>query len=520
MYVDVAPNDWQSMFTSMHNIGVTHIILGFYTGDATQEAEDAFGAWTTFYTNHQDTATAARKFLDEKNMKLMVSMGGAVGSNNPSIPSEYLQVVEKKKYGGRGCIYDNIYTNAPNYFSTDYGLDGFDIDFEQVARDLDGLEDKYHLCYQRLKNFITSVKKKWHNGKKPIVSSAPQSPYFNNQDERRWLLNYIYIEQQDPTLFDFYNLQFYNNGEPNDETMYDTNAKPANPVYTNVAYMLSQFNTEEEEAQQATFKKKIVLGKCSQGCLPLTASYAGGAYLKRMAKKFGLGGIMYWEWSSNDKDRPVLVPPEEWIKDEKTGADRDWGTCYGGCNHGGLCYHRSSLCHDSQDPPDKTFPCLPNQEYQEKQKKSPRTKMCYPYTGIKGDDCGSYQEGTDIGTQTIFSYYRGQTCEKVVKITDISSANQFLQMDPNHCYVVTKNGKKECDRNPFPAPPTPSPQDICSTVKQNWEKAGDEFPGGYCQGCDAKCDSECGTGDNQWGCCVSEANCEGCSEKWIKCPHS
>ena len=87
-------------------------------------------------------------------------------------------------------------------FVNDYDLDGCDIDYEDNAAMEAGKGEAW------LISFTTKLRSLLPN---KIISHAPQGPYFKNDYYPKG--GYVTINQQVGNMIDFYNVQFYNQGD-------------------------------------------------------------------------------------------------------------------------------------------------------------------------------------------------------------------------------------------------------------------------------------------------------------------
>jgi len=135
------------------------------------------------------------------------------------------------------------------------------------------------------------------SGKTPIITHAPQAPYFTDWVAGGASRNYIAVEQHFGAQISWYNVQFYNQGCDNPTTgvcCYTTAAGLA----THSASDCTAFpgSSVAEITAAGIPAHKIVIGK------PMTTGdqYGGGGYVANgIAPLIGTtpyGGVMAWQW--------------------------------------------------------------------------------------------------------------------------------------------------------------------------------------------------------------------------------
>jgi chitinase len=245
---------WLNVFTTLKNSGYNVIILSFLTNDAAHT--DTW--WTPMSKADKQSLV---DYLHSNSIALLVSIGGANVTPTQSCMFTWIDSTV-----GDHCV-EQLY-------------DGVDFDLEQIS---EGQEKKS--CAASLNNSVESIRNSYKSkGKKCIITSAPQTPYFNGN---QYTLNYISIERDYPNAFDFYNIQFYNNSNGNtlDSTIgtpQDTSQKALT-----ASYMIAN----------GIPKDKIVIGKCGIGGDCCSSDYyVSGKQLQKWAKDANLKGIMYWSY--------------------------------------------------------------------------------------------------------------------------------------------------------------------------------------------------------------------------------
>lgn len=128
---------------------------------------------------------------------------------------------------------------------------------------------------------------------KHIITHAPQAPYFKKQYYKNGA--YVTVNKEVGKLIDFYNVQFYNQGD----TKYDT----YEALFESSGSFFSGTSVKQIIARGIP-AKKIVIGK------PVTAADASntgavestdlGSWVSKAYTEFGwFGGVMYWQYISD-----------------------------------------------------------------------------------------------------------------------------------------------------------------------------------------------------------------------------
>ena len=253
-------SEWQSLFGEIQKAGYNVINLSFY--DASKKGDD--NATTNWESLSPTSQQSLKSYLHKNKIALVLSVGGA--GNAPVSQS---------------CMYPWIDSTLADY-AYKHNYDGVDFDLEGLASGPTNQE-----CLKALSGHSDAIRKKYsQNGKKCIISSAPQTPYFNQQST--WTLNYIAMEKTYPQAFDYYNVQFYNNGNGNTQASTIGSGSGTAGNNCNASYMVAQ----------GIPKHKLVVGKCGGGgglCCQ-KSDYVGGKTLLGWVQAAGLKGIMYWVW--------------------------------------------------------------------------------------------------------------------------------------------------------------------------------------------------------------------------------
>ena len=231
-------NEFYKIIDSDYNV----IILTFYintencSGNGDDGCMDMIGFWNTMTLENR---TKLVKLLNDNNIAILGSFGGA--TVNGVDVDENCCLANCDPVGTQCCMFP--YNHFINNINTE--LNGIDIDLEGFKAG--GVVSK---CMNNLNELITQIKQKFaDNGNlNPLITGAPQTPHFRNTNP--FSINFTQYEINNPTDFDFYNIQFYNqNGQNN----YNTLFLPSNEDPPNIDWLIESGIPE----------KKIVLGKCS-----------------------------------------------------------------------------------------------------------------------------------------------------------------------------------------------------------------------------------------------------------------
>ncbi|KAK8849537.1 hypothetical protein IAR55_004871 [Kwoniella newhampshirensis] len=169
-------------------------------------------------------------------------------------------------------------------FVIDYGLDGVDIDYEDMSAMNSARAVAWIVPFQReLRRLLPSPY---------IISHAPVAPWFTSAADYSDGA-YTAIHQQVGDLIDFYNVQFYNQGQDQYVTC-DT-------LIENSGYNWPGTSVFELNSLTGIPLNKIVIGK------PLDRGAADNGYMSpsllhtcvNQARAAGWnGGVMFWEWTA------------------------------------------------------------------------------------------------------------------------------------------------------------------------------------------------------------------------------
>ena len=251
----------------------THVALTFWTYPG--NAQDASGIWANIgsnmgpnaygTTNAEIQATLKKNFTNA-GVKLMVSAFGATQAPT-SLGVDAVDCGLKLAK-----------------FVTDNLFDGVDIDWEDTPAFKNGVGEDW---------LITLTKTLRANlPADAIITHAPQGPYFSKGLYPKDA--YLTIEQQIGSMIDFYNVQFYNQGEG----IYD------NPQSLfNVSGGWCPGSSINEMIAEGIPSSKIILGKPattadgSNGWM--SAADLNQAITDNYAYNGWNGGVMFWQFTSD-----------------------------------------------------------------------------------------------------------------------------------------------------------------------------------------------------------------------------
>lgn len=125
-----------------------------------------------------------------------------------------------------------------------------------------------------------------------IITHAPQAPYFKEDHVRYTGGSYMKVHREVGQLIDFYNVQFYNQGD----TTYDTYAKlfkASRGYFSGTSVM--------EIVNRGVPMEKIVVGKPASEAAAANTGYVPenkiGNWVSRAKTEYGFEtGVMYWEY--------------------------------------------------------------------------------------------------------------------------------------------------------------------------------------------------------------------------------
>lgn len=250
---------WREEFDKLTKAGYNVILLAF-----APQSDNSIDIpnWNSLSCGEKQEL---KNFLIQKKTILLLSIGGALVEPDDNCEFSFIDTMDDKDNYIASYAYSNMF-------------DGVDFDLEGFKR---GQSDEK--CANKLQDQAIVIRNYYGSkGKECIITSAPQTPYFSTS----YPINYIDLERTYPNTFDFYNIQFYNNGEGKEE---------------------SQLNHIKESIP----KNKIVIGKCGIGktCCLSGNDYISGKITEKWARDNKLKGIMYWVYAGNCEP-----DGDEWLK--------------------------------------------------------------------------------------------------------------------------------------------------------------------------------------------------------------
>lgn len=257
---------------------ITYVLLTFITQlDATKPLSDAYSM-----TQAYRALSTVNKRLLRDNFVLGTSYGGGAATLSP-----YSQTFQQGSY----------YHNNPELLAQDFialcsdsdpslSLDKyFDLDIEHI-------DDKFDECATFLGKICIELKRLKPNCE---ISHAPQPPYFLSQYGN--VYNKIYNDYK--TYFDFFNVQYYNNG-PSDNYQQVFIASPEG--YGNVAVL--QLQQAGIDGSYIVVGKPVNANEGSAGYIPLVPTLGniieqafGNPDLSQWSNS---GGVMIWYYNTQN----------------------------------------------------------------------------------------------------------------------------------------------------------------------------------------------------------------------------
>ncbi|PFH50181.1 glycoside hydrolase family 18 protein [Amanita thiersii Skay4041] len=181
-----------------------------------------------------------------------------------------------------------------------YDLDGIDVDYEDLGAFQNGTAEKW------LIDFTTELRNNLPKGQY-IVTHAPLAPWFMDNKTAYPGGGYLYIDQQIGDMIDWYNVQFYNQG---DDVYQDCN----NLLFESTPLKFPKTSVFEINAAGVPLSK-IVIGK------PATKQDATTGYMDptvlagclETAKGKGWdAGVMTWQYPRGDSAWFKTVRAQSW----------------------------------------------------------------------------------------------------------------------------------------------------------------------------------------------------------------
>ena len=301
--------EWKKHFQSLIEAGYNVIIISFLPQNS-QKLN--IPNWDILSCEEK---TGLKKYLASNFAVLLLSIGGGAAPPPQQLTSGDLTY--NGDWGGeKPCRFEKVYKdgvlhfeleNDPDnprkdccYFSwlnlkTETGenyiakyaydqlFDGVDLDLEWFSDQSKSKSSSNPDCSSKLAEQVDTIRDYYKSkGITPIITSAPQTPYFTTD---KWAIDYGQLEKGHSESFDWYNIQFYNNnnGNTKESTIGEgNNAPPETAVYI---------------VNRGIPTNKIVLGKCGKGgncCNP--SYYVSGSDLIDWAGEYHFKGIMYWSY--------------------------------------------------------------------------------------------------------------------------------------------------------------------------------------------------------------------------------
>ena len=269
-------SDIQTLVSSLKSANITHLLLTFIVQpDNTKPLTG-----TNYMLDAFKSLSPTNQDLLRNNFKIGVSLGGAI---NMPVP-----------YSNTFIPSNSYYFNNPQKYAQDYynlvkplGLHKyFDLDIE-------GINDKFTECSSFLGELCKELKKLNPSCQ---ISHAPQPPYFCSQFGNVYKLIYQNYNQ----YFDWFNIQYYNNGPSQTfEQIFITSDVSAAP------------NTSILELINSGIKASyLVVGKVVQGeatadggyiPLPILTSIIEQAFRTPSLTEWSKnGGEMIWYFNTGD----------------------------------------------------------------------------------------------------------------------------------------------------------------------------------------------------------------------------
>jgi len=165
-----------------------------------------------------------------------------------------------------------------------------DIDWEDSGAMEQGTGEKWLIKFtQRLRQLIPQH----------IITHAPQAPYFSSSSYKNGA--YVAVNQKVGNLIDFYNVQFYNQGD----TTYDTYEKL---FLTSGGYFPG--TSVREIFQRGIPLQKIIVGKPALQSDAYNTGYMdrnvlAAAVIRGFKEGKWFGGVMFWQFCS-DKNGQII----------------------------------------------------------------------------------------------------------------------------------------------------------------------------------------------------------------------
>ena len=226
-----------------------------------------FGGPSKFGSTKDEVQKNLKKMYNDKGIKIMISAFGAT------------EFPTTAKVDPIDCA-----VKLGN-FVKDNNLDGVDIDWEDNSAMEAGTGEEWLISFQtKLREILPSPY---------IITHAPQGPYFKKEFYKNGA--YVTVDQKVGSTIDFYNVQFYNQG--------DTKYNSFEELFTKSTGPFSGTSVMEIVARKIP-AKKIVVGKpVTQGDAANTGWVAVNDLQNWISKAYTdykwFAGVMYWQYPSD-----------------------------------------------------------------------------------------------------------------------------------------------------------------------------------------------------------------------------
>ena len=298
-------DQFNSFIETCNKNGITHIILEFILFGSkytlpdgkwdTIETSDTFNLWTKFTTDEKEFLIGKLKL---NNITLMASFGGETSFGKNGFQYTWQNPNSKYYIGPRN--FNSIEDSA-----TALGIDlanllinnniaGLDFDIEMIPT-ISSYTSTYSDIYKYLGFMSQAAKAKGIT----TVSHAPQTPYFYPQTSGSWPQLYYNLEKEFGQYIDFYNIQYYNNGDYSSQDALFTNDTKFQASVNQLITANSVTGLNKIPAN------KIVLGQAVDASWPgsIQQNWENlGIYVKNQQNSLNLnllewyntGGVMAW----------------------------------------------------------------------------------------------------------------------------------------------------------------------------------------------------------------------------------
>ena len=305
-----------NFITTASNNGVTHILLEFITFNIASGLQytDTILNWTNDFSS--DQRTNILNLCSSKNIKLGLSFGGATSFDGNF--SE-LWTNSRSKYYINGTSIPNIQSSA-NALGSDLvgilntnSLNYIDLDIESIPTSSQYTYGNYTDISDYL-GYLSQYIKTYKSG--VVISHAPQTPYFYNLSSGNWKTLYYNVEYSYGSYIDFYNVQYYNNGDYTTQAEIFT-SDPYNNASVNQMIVGTTITLRDNTTKYATVPyQKIVMGKAVDAAWPGTSSsnwtsltnyvnnQKNNTSYPNLVNWYLNGGIMVWLYRSDITPNP------------------------------------------------------------------------------------------------------------------------------------------------------------------------------------------------------------------------